>query len=221
MRFDLISFDLDGTLVDTAGEIAEAANLAIEEFGGERQPVAVIEGLIGAGGRELMRRLLRRIDGAAVDPEAAYARFGFHYAATAGTTCRLYPGVAEALARLQSGGVRLACLTNKVERHSRSVLRATGIDGCFDLLVGADTLPFRKPDPRVVDHIVAMLGGRHRSMAHVGDSRTDVETARGAGIAAWVVPYGYNGGEPITTCDPDRMFADLGAVAEHVLVGKP
>lgn len=219
MRFDLISFDLDGTLVDTAGEIAEAANRAIEEFGGKRQPAAVAEQFIGAGGREMMRRLLERIDAAAVDVDLAYARFGFHYTSMAGTTCRLFPGVAEALRRLQAGGVRLACLTNKAEGHSRSVLRASGIDGCFDLLVGGDTLPCRKPDARVVAHIVTTLGGRP-VMAHVGDSRTDVETARNAGIAAWVVPYGYNGGEPIEACHPDRVFTDLGAVADHVLRGE-
>ena len=219
MGFDLVSFDLDGTLADTAGEIAEAANRALDDLGLPRQPVDAIERLIGAGSRALMRRLLERIGAgtAEADAEAAFARFGVHYEALAGTTCQLYPGTADALARLGQAGVRLVCLTNKNERESRAVLKATGIEGCFELLVGGDTLPFRKPDPRVVDHVLTTLGVELGAMVHVGDSRTDVETARCAGIAAWVVPYGYNGGEPIEGAGADRIFTDLAAVADHVL----
>jgi phosphoglycolate phosphatase len=220
---DILSFDLDGTLVDTAAEIAEAANRAIEEFGFERRPVEAITRLIGAGTRELMLRLFgqaaseRARGEPAIDAEAVLARFAVHYAATAGTTSRPYEGCAEALARLREGGVRLVCLTNKEEHYARIVLRQTGLAGCFEWLIGGDTLAFKKPDRRVIDQVLVTLGARHAAMAHVGDSRTDIETARNAGIAAWAVPWGYNGGEPIETARPDRIFASLGAVADHVL----
>lgn len=218
----LVSFDLDGTLVETAGEIAEAANRTITEFGFERQPQQLIERFIGAGTRELVLRLVESLGGPGAHDrtgriDALLERFTHHYAATAGTSCRLYPGCAEALARLQLAGVRLACLTNKEERYGLAVLRAMGIGECFELVVGGDTLAFRKPDPRALLHIAKTLEVDLDEIVHIGDSRTDVETARNAGVAAWAVPWGYNGGEPIAAAQPDRVFADFGAVADAVL----
>ena len=222
-RFALLTVDLDGTLVDTATEIAEAANRSIEEFGLPRQSVPMITRLIGAGTRELMLRLLNRIAverGAALSPadrEAALRRFDVHYEATAGTASRPYPHVVEALARLRREGIKLACVTNKEARYSELVLAACGLAQAFDLLVGGDTLPVKKPHARVLGHVMAVLAATRETTAHVGDSRTDVEAAHNAGVAAWVVPYGYNGGESIATAGPDRTFADFGEIARHVL----
>ena len=115
--------------------------------------------------------------------------------------------------------MRLACLTNKEERFARRVLEKTALAEYFDLVVGGDTLPCKKPDRATVFHVLDTLGGERSHAAHVGDSRTDVETAHNAGIAAWAVPYGYNGGEPIEAAGPNRIFATLTDVAEHVLAG--
>ena len=223
-RFKLLSFDLDGTLVDTAAEIAEAANRTLEGYGFARQPVAAITLFIGAGARELMRRLIDSLGGLPpgrqAEMPAVLDSFATHYAATAGSECRPYPGCDEALARLRAGGVRLACLTNKEERYARVVLRATGLAGAFEIVVGGDTLAFKKPDPRTVAHIAAALGVALADLAHVGDSRTDVETARRAGVAAWAVPWGYNGGEPVATAAPDRIFESFAAIADAVLAGR-
>ena len=223
MRYTVLSFDLDGTLVDTAGEIAEAANLTIEDFGVERRPVAEITKLIGAGTRELMLKLManlarERPQRAAQLPTAqVLARFNHHYALTAGTSGRPYPGCEHALERLLASGVRLACVTNKEEHFARRVLEATRLDGAFELLIGGDTLPHKKPDRKVIDHMLVAMGGRHATAAHIGDSRTDVETARNAGIPAWAVPYGYNAGVPIADAQPDRLFDSLPEIADHVL----
>ncbi len=222
-RYRLLTIDLDGTLVDTAAEIAEAANRSIEEFGLPRQAVPMITGLIGAGARELMNRLVTRIcaeQGLSLshsDREAALRRFDVHYKATAGTACRPYPGVADALARLRGAGVLLACVTNKETRYSEQVLAACGLSRWFDLLVGGDTLAVKKPDALVIGHAIATLAAERETTAHVGDSHVDVEAARNAGVAAWAVPYGYNGGEPIASAGPDMIFAGLGEVARHVL----
>jgi phosphoglycolate phosphatase len=224
LRYRLLSFDLDGTLVDTAGEIAEAANRTLEEFGLPCQPGDVIARHIGLGTRELMLGLLRFLAGGhgpavdALDRDAVLLRFSHHYAETAGTACRPYPQALQALQVLRQAGLRLACVTNKEERFSRIVLAACGLAGAFDLLVGGDSLDARKPDARVLRHVIEVFDATAATTAHVGDSRIDVEAARNAGVAAWAVPYGYNGGEPIERANPDRLFRDLGEVAAFALM---
>ena len=120
-------------------------------------------------------------------------------------------------AELRAAGVKLACLTNKEHRFAVRVLGATGLLELFDYVVGGDSLPHRKPDARTVQHLLNVLGGHSHRAAHVGDSRTDVETARNAGVAAWAVPWGYNAGEPIATAQPERIFDSLPDIASHVL----
>jgi phosphoglycolate phosphatase len=226
MAHDLISFDLDGTLVDTAPEIAEAANRALEAHGIARRPVAEITLLIGGGTRELMLRLLAHslleqpslAD--AVRPESVLASMDEHYAILAGSSARPYSGCGDALAGLRAAGVRLACVTNKELRHARRILEATRLDGCFDLIVGGDSLREKKPHASVLRHVAQVLGVGRDRMAHVGDSAIDVAAARNAGAAAWGVPYGYNAGVPIADANPDRIFDSLPLVAEHVLGGR-
>ena len=223
MEYDLISFDLDGTLVDTASEIAEAANLTLEARGIAPRPVAEIAGLIGAGTRELMLQLLARctLEDASlshtVRPEALLASFDRHYAATAGTAAVAYAGGREALVQLKQAGVRLACTTNKEMRHTQRVLASTRLDGYFDLVIGGDSLPEKKPHRSVLVHVMQTLRSNAARTAHVGDSSIDVQAARNAGVCAWVVPYGYNAGVPIDRANPDRIFQSLLEVAHHVL----
>ena len=223
MRYDLICFDLDGTLVDTASEIAEAVNLALQAHGIDRRAVAEITLLIGAGTADLMRRLCERVlrERPALAPAlqlpALLHTLDGCYARTTGKLARPYPGCEQALADLRAAGLRLACVTNKEIRHANAVLGATQLDGWFDLVIGGDSLPHKKPDARVLQHVAAALGASTTHMAHVGDSATDVLAARNAGVAAWAVPYGYNAGRPIEEARPDRIFQTLGEVAAHVL----
>jgi phosphoglycolate phosphatase len=223
VQYTHLSFDLDGTLVDTAEEITEAVNRTLAEFGIAPRPVAEVTLLIGAGAHELMRRLAAQIQaerpaGAMPLPiDDLLARLDDHYAETAGTSGRPYADCVESLRRLRAGRVRLVCLTNKEERFARRVLQQTGLDGFFELIVGGDTLGHKKPHRAVIEHVLQRLGGRPERFAHIGDSRTDVETARNAAVAAWAVPYGYNAGEPIEAAKPDRLFANLADVASHVI----
>jgi phosphoglycolate phosphatase len=223
MSYDIVSFDLDGTLVDTASEIAEAANRALESHGIARRPAAEIIHFIGHGTRELMIKVLARVfreqpalaDTVRVD--AVLESMDRHYADTTGTMGAPYEGAFEALDKLSAAGVKLACVTNKELRHARRVLEVTGLDAYFDLTIGGDSLPQKKPHASVLRHVADSLDGDTRRAAHVGDSSTDVEAARNAGVAAWAVPYGYNAGVPIADAHPERIFAGLLEVADHVL----
>lgn len=222
----LLSFDLDGTLVDTAAEIAEAANRALESHGIERRPVDDIVVLIGAGTRELMLKLLARcfverpelVERTRL--EAVLDSLDQHYADTTGTCALPYPGCIETLGRLKAAGMRLACVTNKEIRHARRVLDATGLAECFDLVIGGDSLPEKKPHASVLQHVMQSLGVGAEQTAHLGDSATDVAAARNAGVAAWAVPYGYNAGSPIADARPQKIFPGLLHVAEHVLAAR-
>jgi phosphoglycolate phosphatase len=227
VHYTHLSFDLDGTLVDTAAEIAAAVNGALAEFGVAARPVEEITLLIGGGAHELMRRLLERIEserppGATPLPVAdVLERLDDHYAETAGTVGRPYDDCIDSLQRLRVAGVRLVCLTNKEERFARRVLQQTRLDRYFELLIGGDTLAHKKPHAGVIEHVLRQTGARATQFAHVGDSRTDVETARNASVAAWAVPYGYNAGEPIAASMPDRLFANLSDIVRHVLAPQP
>lgn len=226
MRYDIISFDLDGTLVDTAAEIAEAANRALESHGIARRPVSEVTVLIGAGTRELMLNLLARAMieqphlADRVHPDQVLASMDEHYAVTTGTSSVLYPGALEALRALKTAGIKLACVTNKEFRHAERVLCVHRLDAYFDLVVGGDSLRVKKPDPGVLRHVVERLGGSTDRTGHVGDSRVDVDAARNAGVTAWAVPYGYNAGQPIEDAHPEQLFTSLADLAQHVLAGR-
>lgn len=222
MAYTLISFDLDGTLVDTADEIAEAANRCLDELGLPRWPVPAIVAFIGHGTRELMRQLLAAVEAASpgatagLDEAEVFEIFDLHYAQTTGTTARPYPGAEALLEQLRDAGLRLACVTNKEQRHAERVLAVTRLDGYFSMLIGGDTLPVKKPHNGVLAHVLRHHGVSADEAAHVGDSSIDVESARNAGVRAWAVPHGYNAGVPIEDSNPDRLFPNLPAIADEV-----
>ena len=222
-RYALVSFDLDGTLLDSAAEIAEAVNRALHEQGLPRQPAAELTLLIGHGARRLLQDVLARLAatglqaGGPAQIDTVLAGFERHYAALIGTSSVPYPGAAEALLRLRGAGVRLACVTNKQQLPAQRLLQHHGLLPLFELLIGGDTLAHKKPHASVLQHVAQACGVPLQALAHVGDSATDVMAARNAGVAAWAVPWGYNGGEPIAHAAPDRLFDTLAAVASHVL----
>lgn len=216
----LVSLDLDGTLVDTAAEIAAAANHALAEHGLPTRPAAEIGLLIGRGGHAVMQALLaQQAGGAPPDAVPLLRSFDRHIAELTGQASRPYPGAAEALALLRSRGVRLACVTNKELLQARRVLRAHRLDDAFELVLGGDSLPEKKPHASVLRYVADTLGVPREAVAHVGDSAVDVQAARNAGVAAWAVPYGYNAGEPIAAALPDRIFDTLLQMAQHVTTG--
>ncbi|MGJ7507453.1 HAD-IA family hydrolase [Variovorax sp. GT1P44] len=226
MGYDIVSFDLDGTLVDTAAEIAEAVNLTLGAYGITRRPTAEITHLIGDGARQLMLKLVARLFveqpalSETVRVDDVLESFEHELNATIGSLCTPYAGAHETLTRLGEAGVRLACVSNKELRHARRVLEATRLESLFGLVVGGDSLPHKKPHASVLRHVVDRFNGDARRAAHVGDSRTDMDAARNAGVAAWAVPYGYNAGVPIIDAQPQRVFPGLMQVADFVLASR-
>ena len=217
--FDLVMFDLDGTLVETAPEILDAVNDALGRFGLPEVSQQQVDDWIGHGTLALLVKALAQITGFApevVKNSALLAQivpvYNMAYNARCGTRSHLYPQVRETLTVLRQQGARLAVVTNKEGRYTQVVLAAHQLGSLFDAVVSGDTLATKKPDPAGVSHCLAQFGVTPERALFVGDSSIDVATARAAGVPVWMLPYGYNMGEPIEACAPDRIIPDISAL---------
>ncbi|WP_024537026.1 phosphoglycolate phosphatase [Comamonas badia] len=218
-RFDAVLFDLDGTLVETSPEIADATNDLLRDLG--LPPVAQpqVDAWIGHGTRELLVQALahvRQLPRDAVRADGAMptiaAQFDRHYHRRCGTHSRLYPRVMQTLQQLRDQGTRVGIVTNKEGRHTERVLAAHGLPALLDAVISGDSLPTKKPDPAGILQCLRQWGVAPARALFVGDSRIDIATARNAGVAVWALPYGYNMGEPVADSQPDRMIDDIGAL---------
>ena len=216
---DLAMFDLDGTLVATAGEIGDAVNDTLVRFDLPAVSQVQVERWIGHGTRELLIQALAsagKTEVAAVRASSALpliaAEFDRHYQRRCGTRSQLYPQVRETLTALRERGVKLAVVTNKESRYTATVMDAHRLAPLFHRVVSGDTLPTKKPDPAGIHSCLAQFQVPPERALFVGDSSIDVATARNAGVRVWALPYGYNMGEPITACEPDRVIDNLSAL---------
>lgn len=209
--------DLDGTLLDTAPDLAAAANRMLTDLGLPPRDLADIAVYIGKGLPMLVRRAISGTMEGTVD-EALYARalplFERYYAEESGRLSHPYPGAIEGVERMRKLGLRLACVTNKPERFTRELLARAGLD--FDALVCGDHVTRRKPDPMAIVLACERLGVAPSQALFIGDSRNDVTAARAAGCPVWCVPYGYNEGRPIASLACDRRVATLAEAAEQI-----
>jgi phosphoglycolate phosphatase len=218
-RFDLVLFDLDGTLIATAPEICDAVNDTLRGLGRAEVSLQQVSDWIGHGTRTLLIQALAYGSGDTVatvrdsaDLPAIAADFDGHYQSRCGTRSHLYPQVRETLTALRARGVKLAVVTNKEGRYTQTVLDAHGLVPLLDAVVSGDTLPTKKPDPAGIRWCLEKFGVAPERALFVGDSSIDVATARNAGVAVWALPYGYNMGQPIEACGPDRVVADCSAL---------
>jgi phosphoglycolate phosphatase len=207
----LIIFDLDGTLIDSAGDLCVALNALLAEFGRAPLTLSAVRPMIGDGVGMLVDRGLAARPGAPVDRDRAVARFLEIYRGAPAARTTLYPGVAETLGRLAQSGATLALCTNKPEAITRVVLGALGLDGFFSRIVGGDTLPWRKPDPRPLTTIVEACGATAEAVLFVGDSEVDAAAAAAAGIPFVLMTYGYHRSPVATIACRAALdhFADL------------
>ena len=192
--FDIVGFDLDGTLVDSNRDLAPAINHALAVAGRPAVSPDETRKLIGGGARRMLERAMEVTGGPLPDDEfeAAYGELQVHYAGHLADNTVPYPGCFDALDALLERGCKLAVVTNKIEVNSRLLLEALGMTGRFAAIIGGDTLgPGRaKPAPDMIDTAILMCGGG--SFAMVGDSSYDVRAARNANVPVVALSFGYN-----------------------------
>jgi phosphoglycolate phosphatase len=206
----IVIFDLDGTLVDSAPDIASATNDTLAEYGAAPLALAMITRMIGDGSPKLMERALAA-SGLTLDLPAVMPRFMEHYNAHATKLVKPYPGVVETLGQLDAGGYRLGVCTNKPSAATRLVLEACGLARHFPVMIGGDSLPQRKPQPEPLLAAITGLGGTADQAVMVGDSSTDLACAIAAGVPALILPSGY-GQEEVARTPGFNTFSDLPAL---------
>ena len=211
-----VLIDLDGTLVDSAPELAQAVDRMLGDLGYEGAGVENVRQWVGNGIDRLVARALTGALGEEPDDEAlreARVRFDTAYAEVLGTMAPLYPGVVDGLDCLRDAGVKTACITNKHRIFALPLLGALGIADRFDIVVGGDSGVALKPDAAPLALAAGRLGVAVGDCVMIGDSATDVAAARAAGCPAWCVRSGYNRGEPLEACGPDRIFGRVDELA--------
>ena len=220
---DAAIIDLDGTMVDTLGDFAEALNRMLQDLALPAIASASIKAMVGKGSEHLLRSVLKQVltqtgkAPAAIEIEVIYPRawqrYQHHYLSINGQYARVYPGVAEGLQALQSAGLRLACLTNKPTAFALPLLRAKGLDGFFEQVFGGDAFERKKPDPLPLLKTCAALGTTPARTLMVGDSSNDAQAARAAGCPVLLTTYGYNHGQPVMAVDADGWVDSLAQLA--------
>jgi phosphoglycolate phosphatase len=212
-----VVFDLDGTLVDSAPDLVATLNIIFARTG--LPPVAydAARNMVGGGARAMIMRGLkaegRTLDVVQVD--RLVSDFIDHYAVHIADRSRPFPGLESALDALAARGCRLAVCTNKLEGLSRLLLEALGLSPRFAAICGQDTFGMQKPDPEILRRTIQAAGGALQRAVMVGDSGTDIATARAAGVPVVAVDFGYSEA-PIRDLRPDRLISHFDELADAV-----
>ncbi len=210
-------FDLDGTLVESAVDLMEARNLGFAGEGIAPAPVEAARRLLGKGGRALIKRGFALAERTLDDEklEILFAKFLAHYNAHIADHTVFYPGVVAFLDRCRALGWPLAVCTNKLEASSKLLLGKLGALDRFGFVCGQDTFGVGKPDPRPLVETIRAVGGEVSRAVMIGDSSTDIETARAAGVPIVCVDFGYSD-PPVASFGPDRLISHFGALYEAI-----
>ena len=215
MKPALVIFDLDGTLVDSKRDLAEAVNSTLAHMGRAPLPNDLIYSHVGNGVHHLVRQALGS-ETSEGDIQRALAYFLPWYRNHALVHTCLYAGVHESLERLRSAGARLAVLTNKPTDTSRAILNGLGVSDFFFRVYGGDSFHERKPDPVGINALVAESRVPRSVTVLVGDSAVDVRTARNAEIPVYCVSYGF-APQSLIADPPDLLFDSMLSLTERLL----
>jgi phosphoglycolate phosphatase len=212
-----IVFDLDGTLIDTAPDLIETLNFTLSQHGLPTVLYCDARPLIGGGARRMIQRalILQGRDATAAEVDALYTPFVTHYADHIADRSRPFPGLEPVLDRLAAAGHRLAVCTNKLEWLSNRLLDALALSDRFAAICGQDTFGIQKPDPAVFHATVIRAGGEPAQGIMVGDSITDIRTARAANVPVVAVDFGYTD-IPVTRLGPDRVISTFAELPEAI-----
>jgi phosphoglycolate phosphatase len=188
-----VVFDLDGTLVDTSPDLTAALNSVLTGAGRRPLPETEVRHLVGRGARVLIERGMEATGGPADEAIVLklFDDFLDHYGANIAAGSQPFPGAEDAVRRLIASDHKLGICTNKPEALSFKLMDALNLRRYFPVILGADSQPYRKPDPRHLLDTVAKLGGDPRNAVMIGDSETDMKTARAANIPVILVSFGY------------------------------
>jgi phosphoglycolate phosphatase len=216
MRPTLV-FDLDGTLVDTAADLVATLNVILDREGLRPVPFLDARSMVGHGARALIERGLAA-NGAereVADIDRLFDDYIAYYSAHIADGSRPFPGVVEALDHFAAEGWSLAVCTNKLEHLSVDLLEQLGLAARFDAICGADTFAARKPDPLALTETIRRTGGRPETAIMVGDSKTDIDTAKAAAVPVVAVDFGYT---PVHVRDlgPDIVISHFDELAGAV-----
>ena len=213
----LLVFDLDGTLVETAPDLVATLNVILTREGMAPVPYETARNFVGGGARLMLAHGIKS-DGRTVAPaqlDRMFTDFIAYYADNVAVHSRPYPGLIEALDILENRGHRFAVCTNKLEHLSVLLLDQLQLTGRFEAICGQDTFAIAKPDPEILRRTIAAAGGEVGRAVMIGDSETDILTARAAGIPVVAVDFGYSE-RPVVEYEPDRLISHFAQLPDEI-----
>lgn len=204
--FPIVGFDLDGTLLDTSGDLTDAVNHALAEAGRQTLSIEEVKPMIGGGAKRMLERGLEQSGGCSPELMAeTYPKLLEHYRHNISARSVPYPGMLSTLAELDARGVKLAVVTNKFEAFATKLLDELGLLPRFAAVIGGDTMGkgAAKPSPKPIHEMIARCGGGRA--AFVGDSIYDTQAARAAGVPSIAVSFGFLAG-PVEDLGADAVI---------------
>lgn len=187
----IILFDLDGTLIDSAPDLVETLNIVLKRHGRTTLTISAVKKLVGNGARALLERGFKETGAPAENLDALTVEFIETYVPNCAVLSRPFSGVIETLDTFANSGYRMAVCTNKPQAPSETILTELGLMQYFEVVVGGDFFPMRKPDPQHLLGALQLMDAPENPAIMVGDSYNDVASARNAGMPVIVVTYGY------------------------------